>query len=153
MMQHAVTAASLCTALITSCSTASLAPTPHPLLTQSTAALPPPHATTTTTHHHTHSTPLYTGYMPRKFDAQEPASYGRLVNHLQRLWQYEACDEAVLKVWLAHHLLARENTGACVGLQCGRRDVLCQHDMTVMSSLSPESQQGQWWWGGCLRCM
>jgi hypothetical protein len=68
--------------------------------------------------------------MPRKYDPQEPTTYSRLVTYLQRLWDYEACDEAALKIWLAHHLLARENTGLCRVFGGGG-----------------DGDDG-WWWGG-----
>lgn len=61
---------------------------------------------------------LLAGAMPAKFNVHWGASYGRLVSHLQRLWDYDSCDEARLKVWLAHHLLARENTGEA-SYECG----------------------------------
>lgn len=62
--------------------------------------------------------------MSRKFDASKSAPYSRLVLHLQRLWDYECCEEAQLKTWLAHHLLARENTGVLAVMEqyCSRSD-------------------------------
>lgn len=54
------------------------------------------------------------GVRGRQFDASKSAPYSRLVNHLQRLWDFEACEVAQLKVWLAHRLLARENTGVAL---------------------------------------
>jgi hypothetical protein len=37
--------------------------------------------------------------------------YARLVNHTERLWDYDSCAEAQLKIWLARHLIASENSG------------------------------------------
>jgi len=45
--------------------------------------------------------------------------YSRLVSQLYRIWDYEMCEEAQLKVWLAHHLLARENKGEARGSYFG----------------------------------
>jgi hypothetical protein len=42
--------------------------------------------------------------------------YARLVNHSERLWDYDSCTEAQLKIWLARHLIASENSGE--GYRC-----------------------------------
>lgn len=44
-----------------------------------------------------------------KWPPNEPAPYYRLVIHLARLWDYSSCSEAMLKTWLARHLLAEAN--------------------------------------------
>jgi len=50
--------------------------------------------------------------MPKRFASQEAPCYARLVNFVtERLWDYDSCEEAQLKIWLARHLLATENTG------------------------------------------
>lgn len=56
------------------------------------------------------------GATARRFDVSKPAPYSRLVSHLHRVWDYKSCPEAQLKVWLAYHLLAKENTGVLCGL-------------------------------------
>lgn len=49
------------------------------------------------------------GQLPTRFNANNKAPYARLVSHLHRLWDYDSCVEAQLKVWLAKHLLAKNN--------------------------------------------
>jgi hypothetical protein len=50
--------------------------------------------------------------MPKRYNMNNHPSYGRLVNYLYRLWDYDSCAEAQLKIWLAQHILARNNPGA-----------------------------------------
>lgn len=57
------------------------------------------------------STCLHAGKKPQRYDYIVPASYARLVNFTERLWDYDSCAEAQLKIWLARHLLASENSG------------------------------------------
>jgi hypothetical protein len=47
------------------------------------------------------------------------------VNFTERLWDYDSCAEAQLKIWLARHLLASENSGREV-LRVGQPGVLKQ---------------------------
>lgn len=47
-----------------------------------------------------------------RFNIKNRAPYARLVSHLYRLWDYDSCVEAQLKIWLAKHLLNRNNPGA-----------------------------------------
>lgn len=61
---------------------------------------------------------LPAGFMPCLPLADAAVSFSRLVCHLQRVWDYESCDEAALKIWLAQHLIARGNEGespSCAG--------------------------------------
>lgn len=51
------------------------------------------------------------GKKPQRYDYIIPPSYARLVNFTERLWDYDSCAEAQLKIWLARHLLASECSG------------------------------------------
>lgn len=51
------------------------------------------------------------GELPKRYNANNRPSYGRLINHLYRVWDYDSCVEAQLKIWLARHLLGRNNPG------------------------------------------
>lgn len=51
------------------------------------------------------------GKKPHRYDYGLSPSYARLVNFTERLWDYDSCAEAQLKIWLARHLLASENSG------------------------------------------
>lgn len=51
------------------------------------------------------------GKKPQRYDYIVPPSYARLVNFTERLWDYDSCPEAQLKIWLARHLLASECSG------------------------------------------
>lgn len=52
------------------------------------------------------------GDMPKRYNVNNHPSYGRLVNYLYRIWDYDSCAEAQLKIWLAQHILTRNNPGA-----------------------------------------
>lgn len=54
---------------------------------------------------------VFAGKLPRRFNANNRAPYARLVSHLYRLWDYDSCVEAQLKIWLAKHLLNKNNPG------------------------------------------
>jgi hypothetical protein len=54
---------------------------------------------------------LFAGEMPKRYNSNNRPSYARLVNHLYRLWDYDSCVESQLKIWLARHLLDRNNQG------------------------------------------
>lgn len=58
-----------------------------------------------------HCTVLPAGEWPRKYSANKEPSYGRLVQHLYRVYDYDSCVEAQLKVWLAKFVLSK-NPGA-----------------------------------------
>lgn len=53
---------------------------------------------------------LLSGRNPQRYAGDMP-SYARLVNFTERLWDYGSCVEAQLKIWLARHLIASENSG------------------------------------------
>lgn len=54
---------------------------------------------------------LAAGKMPVRYNTKLLPSYARLVNFTERVWDYESCVEAQLKIWLARHLLAKTNSG------------------------------------------
>jgi hypothetical protein len=61
-------------------------------------------------HPRAHTLRHATGALPRKYNVKQPTAYALLVNHVRaRLWDYDACVESQLKVWLAHHLLRSAN--------------------------------------------
>lgn len=59
---------------------------------------------------------IHSGELPRRYNGLNTPSYARLVNHLYRLWDYDSCVESQLKIWLAKHLLQRNNLGEEAGI-------------------------------------
>jgi hypothetical protein len=48
--------------------------------------------------------------MPRRYNTNNNRpSFARLTSHLYRLYDYDSCVEAQLKIWLATHLLRKNN--------------------------------------------
>lgn len=45
-----------------------------------------------------------TGVPPCAFAPNQPVPYTRLVNHVQRLYDYDSWVEEQLEIWLAKHL-------------------------------------------------
>lgn len=64
--------------------------------------------------------------------------YARLVNHTERLWDYDSCAEAQLKIWLARHLIASENSGE--GYRCA--GWLCELHIQVQDICIQNSKKG-----------
>ena len=58
--------------------------------------------------------------MPVRYNVKHMPTYARLVNFTERIWDYSSCVESQLKIWLARHLLAKENSGGWY-LRCRRR--------------------------------
>lgn len=94
------------------------------------------------------------GSMPKKFSSQEVPSYARLVNFVtERLWDYDSCEEAQLKIWLARHLLATENTGEaglCLhgfqekgeGKKVEGKSIMLFCCYSLLAGVAPAGQQG-----------
>lgn len=61
---------------------------------------------------------MCTGKKPVRYNTAQLPSYARLVNFTERLWDYESCAEAQLKIWLARHLIASENSGEAHSRLC-----------------------------------